>query len=71
MPTKEEFLRTKTFKEDGIDLSRRVFYTLQQEPKSLQPHRNSLAIAMLVEHLHKNNLISDNEVDTLLMGLVG
>ena len=31
MPNKEDVLRDKTFKEDGIELPRRVFYTLQHD----------------------------------------
>ncbi len=70
MPTKEDLLREKTFKEDGVELTSRVFYTLQTD-KNVQADRNSRAIALIVDHLHKKKLISDAEIDELLFDSIG
>jgi hypothetical protein len=66
MPNLDDVLRQKTHKEDGLDLGRRVFYTLSDD-KALQPHRNSKAIAVLLKHLSEKGYISDSEIDHLLL----
>ena len=70
MASMEDVLREKTFKGQTEDLPRRIFYTLDAD-KALQTHRNSKAIALLVDHLHKKGLISDKEIDELLFQLLG
>lgn len=67
--TKEDILRQKTYKDQGVDLNRRVFYTLQED-KSLQAHRNTKAIALVINHLREKNLISDDEIDGLLFDCI-
>ncbi len=69
MPNKEDILREKTHKEDGVALDRRVFYTLNDD-KFLQAYRNTKAIALLVSHLRQKQLISDDEIDELLFDCV-
>jgi hypothetical protein len=54
-----------TFKQDGIDLAHRVYFTLAQRHDE-QARRNSKAIALLVKLLDEKNLITPNEVDTML-----
>ena len=66
MPTRADVLREKTHKDDGVDLTARVFYTLQDE-KALQEHRNSKVIALLMNHLHKEGRLSDDEIDDILL----
>ena len=66
MPTRGDLLREKTHKGDVEDLAVRVFYTLTDD-KAVQTHRNSKAIALLVDHLHEKNLIPDEEIDELLL----
>jgi hypothetical protein len=65
MANRDDELRKKTFKEEDMEVDRRVFYTLQQD-KALQEHRNSKAIALLINLLHKNGTISGDELDELL-----
>jgi hypothetical protein len=69
MPNKEDILREKTYKNDALELERRVFYTLSDE-KGLQDHRNTKAIALLVKALHEKKQLSDEEVDELLLQCV-
>lgn len=66
---KEDILRENTYKDQGVDLTRRVFYTLQDD-KGLQVHRNTKAIALLVNHVREKNLISDEEIDELLFDCI-
>jgi hypothetical protein len=54
MPMLEDVLAEKTYKQDGLDVAQRVFYTLIAEPdnphrEKLQAHRNSKAIALLFQ----------------------
>lgn len=65
MPNKEDILREKTHKEEGMETDRRVFYTLTAEEK-LTSHRNSKAIASLVKLLEEKGLISESDIDELL-----
>ena len=56
MPMIEDVLAEKTYKQNGLDVMQRVFYTLIAEPdnphrEKLQAHRNSKAIALLFKTL--------------------
>mgnify|MGYP001083962069 CR=1 FL=1 len=62
----EDVLREKTFKEEGMEIERRVFYTLTEEAK-LTNHRNSKAIALLVKVLQEKEILSEPEIDSLLL----
>ena len=66
MPEKADILREKTYKEAGLELEKRVFYTLSDD-KSLQHHRNTKAIALLVKLLHEKEHLLDQDVDDLLL----
>lgn len=61
----EQELREKTFKEEGLDIGRRVFYTLRQTP-ALQADANSKLLALLMQHLSARGHINAEELDTLL-----
>lgn len=65
MPTKEDILREKTFKEEGMETDRRVFYTLTDDEK-LSGHRNSKLLASLMRLLQDRGLISEEDIDELL-----
>jgi hypothetical protein len=47
VPDKETILRDKTFKEDGMEVGTRAFYTLSDD-KAVQVHRTTKAVALLV-----------------------
>jgi hypothetical protein len=51
-----------------VDLQRRVFYTLHDE--QLQTHRNSKAIAVLLNYLHEQGVLSDTAIDDILLEVV-
>lgn len=65
----EDVLREKTFKEEGMEIERRVFYTMTEEVK-LTNHRNSKAIALLIKVLQEKEILSDSEIDSLLLECV-
>ena len=69
MSSKEDFLRNRTFKDQGLPLSQRVFYTLHQDSQThdLQAHRTTKLLALLIEHLHTRKLLSEDEIDNLLV----
>jgi len=66
MPTREEVLIEKTFKEEGVDTHRRVFYTLTAE-ENFASHRNSKLLASLVKLLEDRGVINDVDLDELLL----
>jgi hypothetical protein len=65
MPTREDALAERTYKQEGFDAERRVFYTLHGEGQSpqrdeRQNHKNSKAIGLLFKVLiDKGNNILD------------
>jgi hypothetical protein len=68
MPEKENIFRNETYKEDGIETERRVFYTLNDGKKNdMQAHRNSKAIAMLIKTLRENDILDDDDIDAILI----
>lgn len=75
MPMIEDVLTEKTYKQDGLDVERRVFYTLIGEPNTphrteLQAHRNSKAIALLFKVLCEKHYITDSQLDGILLEVV-
>jgi len=75
MPAIEDVLAEQTHKQDGLDVMQRVFYTLIAEPDNpnrakLQAHRNSKAIAMLLQILCEKRLITDAQLDRILLEVV-
>jgi len=75
MPMIEDVLAEKTYKQDGLDVGRRVFYTLIGEPNTphrgeLQAHRNSKAIALLFKNLRENQLLTETQLNEILLDVV-
>ncbi len=72
MPTKEEALAERTYKQEGFEVEKRVVYTLHGEGKSpqrdeLQNHRNSKAIGMLFKVLMDKGLLTEEQLDEILL----
>jgi hypothetical protein len=72
MPTKEEHLAKYTYKEDGLEVEKRVFYTLTGEPdtpnrEQRQAHRNSKAVAQLFKVLLDNGTLTEGQLDDILL----
>ena len=61
----EEWLAKETFKEDGLELEKRVFYTLTNS-KPIQADRTAKALSLLVKHLRDSNVINDADIDRVL-----
>ncbi len=73
MATIEDILNTKTHKDQGLDVSRRFFYTLlgeEGEDRKLQAHRNSKAIAVLFKTLREAGWLTDPLIDEMLLEVV-
>lgn len=72
MPTREEVLAKFTHKEDGLDVEKRVFYTLIGEPnepnrEKRQADRNSKAIAHLFKLLRERGTLTEDQLDDILL----
>jgi hypothetical protein len=72
MPTREEILSERTFKQGGLDIEKRVFYTLHGDRKApdaeaLQNHRNSKAIALLFKKLTEAGILTEDQLDEILL----
>jgi hypothetical protein len=75
MATIEDVLVKETYKQDGLDVCRRVFYTLTAEKDipnrdKLQEHRNSKAIALLFKALCDTGQLTDKQLDDILLDVV-
>jgi hypothetical protein len=75
MATKEEVLNKQTYKDQGLDVGRRVFYTLSGEEndphrEKTQAHRNSKAIAVLFKTLHDDGALTDEQLDDILWEVI-
>ena len=69
VPTREEILEKETYKKPGVDVLRRVFYTLMEDTKG-QPDRTTKAVALLVEFLSDKGIMGLSEVDDFLFTCV-
>jgi hypothetical protein len=73
--TKEEVLAKETFKQEGFEVDRRVYYTLigdKDHPhrEEVQAHRNSRAIAQLFKMLRENGTLTEEQLDEILFHVV-
>lgn len=70
----DQVLREQTYKEDGLETSRRVFYTLTHKARPDSPeltsHRSAKLLALLVERLVEQKELSESDLDTLLLEVV-
>lgn len=70
MPTREEILKERTYKEDGIPTEKRVFYTLTHGSKpttDLVALRNSKAIGSLIKTLLDAGALTEHQLDEILL----
>jgi hypothetical protein len=72
MPTKEEALAERTFKQEGLDVEKRVYYTLCGDSKApsaekVQLHRNSKAIGLLFKTLLETGTLTKEQLDEILL----
>lgn len=75
MPTMEEFLVKETYKEQGLDVAQRVFYTLIGEEgnphrEKLQAHRTAKAVALLFKTLSEIGSLTEKRLDDILLDVV-
>ena len=66
MPTLENMLIEQTFKGVYLDISERTFRTLN-DIDSLEPKRTSKLLSELVKNLHQKGILSDDDIDSLLL----
>ncbi len=74
MPTREGILTSQTHKGQGLDIARRVHYTLTENREltrdMLQVERNSKAIAHLFQTLVKAGTLTEEQLDDILLHVV-
>lgn len=76
MPNLDDILRELTFKGDAEGVGRRVYYTITSTPKgsvSTQEAQDRVArgFSQLMEVLYANNLIIEDDLDNILLKMVG
>jgi hypothetical protein len=80
VPTREDELRDHTFKGDVTELDKRIYYTLTTKPGAgrdselsldLRSHRTAKLVSQLVVKLHEQGILDDNEIDEMLLNLLG
>lgn len=69
MPTKEELLEIHTHKLEGFSTDKRVFYSLYKE-KDLSKVPTIKFLGLLTEKLQEKGILSEEEVDDLLLEAV-
>lgn len=67
--TRDELLREKTHKGDGLETDRRIYYTLTDN-RALQADRNSKLLALLIGQLQEQGKLTEAQIDQLLFDLV-
>lgn len=71
MPTKEELLEKHTYKLEGFDTEKRVFYSLHKEKdKDLSKIPPIKFLALLTKKLEEKGFLSEEEIDNLLLDAV-
>lgn len=65
-PVREMLLRRDTHKGDVDEVGRRVYYTLT-EKTGTSGHRTAKCLSLLIELMHKKGLLSEQELDDLLL----
>ena len=65
MATKEELLRDGTYKDQGLDVTTRIFLTLTAV-ESARAKRTAKAVALLLDLLHRKRFLSDQQLDDFL-----
>lgn len=76
MPNHDDILRELTFKGDTDEVGRRVYYTITTTPKGSVSSREAQdrvarGFAQLTEVLRANNVISEGDLDNILLKMVG
>jgi hypothetical protein len=71
MPTKEELLEKHTYKLDDFGTDKRVFYSLLEEnDKDLSKIPTIKFLSMLTKKLEEKGILSEEEIDELLLNSV-
>ena len=60
----------QTHKNDGLPLSQRIFYTIDDNDGSLRSVRTAKLLSLLIEKLHQSDQLSDSEINQLLFDLL-
>jgi hypothetical protein len=68
MSNDQAALRDETFKQEGMDVAHRVYYTLSHKREE-QARRNSKALALLFKLIAEKGLMTPEELDDLLLNV--
>ncbi|MCT9125511.1 hypothetical protein [Cupriavidus gilardii] len=68
---REQLLRDRTYKEDGLELEKRIFYTLMDNPGNeridIRAHRTAKLMSLLIAKLADEGHLSQPDIDALLL----
>lgn len=71
MPTREELLNKHTYKLEGFSIDKRICYSLRQEKdKDLSKVPTIKFLALLTKKLEEKGILSEEEIDNLLLDAV-
>lgn len=71
MPNRDDILYEETFKDQCEDVEHRIYYTLSQgKNEKLKTHRLQKLVILLVAHLQAKELLSDDELDEMLLDCI-
>jgi hypothetical protein len=74
MPNRDDVLNEQTHKGQGLELDQRIYYTLApsgdtavETKQRLQLHRTTKALAILIRRLSERNLLTEDQIDEMLL----
>lgn len=70
MPTIENILREKTHKGDVDTIHERVYYTLTDR-KGAEATQTARLLSLLIERLQEQGILKDQDIDKMLLEIVG
>lgn len=71
MPNLEDVLSEKTFKQDGLETSRRVFYTIDPKINDANAlHKTTKLLGILIEKLESRGILSEDDIDAMLLEII-
>ena len=75
MSSLDDVLREKTHKGAGVETGKRIYYTLHADaglgaPTRLEVHRTTKLLGMLVAKLQGQGVLTEGDIDEMLLGVL-
>lgn len=68
MPSTEDVLAEQTHKQEGVETAKRAFYTIHpSEQPAAALHRTAKLLGLLIENLENRGVLSEEDIDALLL----